>query len=324
VTAKKELIKIKGNQGTLLGHRANVVVNGMHFAFSTAPKSGVRTQVSMYTNCREILCDRFGNSFRMEDEIRVDTEKMRLLVIETPPQYVKLEDYKKRLFSGKAALNLLEGINKWPESKIATVNHEVYKDAWLITGPKEWISCPQMLSMATWVLRLCANFGPAETESLESFKEWLDALAEQQPKDVYGYTCADISTDLLTVKDKLFTLIENYDEVFGPFSMESVWRIEDSYANFGIESGFRTFLTSRPHTREARAAQKIFNDILIKEGFEAIGKCEKEEKKEVESPDAPEEVVAEQSYTLTFSASGGTVIPTGRVIAGSQQYVYIP
>ena len=315
MTAKKELIKINGNQHTE-GQGTGVPVTGMTFAFSTAPKSDVRTQVSTYTGCREILCDRFGNSFRMEDEIRVDTEKMRLLIIETPPGYVKLEDYKKRLFSGKAALNLLEGINKWTESKITTVNHEVYKDAWLITGPKEWISCPQMLSTATWILRLCTNYGPAKTESLESFKKWLDALAKQQPRDAYGYKHNDIATDLLIIKDKLFTLIENYDKVFGPFSMESVWRIENAYANFGIEGGFRTFLTSRPHTREARAAQKIFNDILVKEGLETIEG--KEEEKAEESPDGPEEVVAEQSYTI--SNSTGVVVSAGTFTEGNQIY----
>jgi hypothetical protein len=309
VTAKKELIKINRHKNDNRHVGARIPLrDGMNFAFATAPKFGVRTQVTAVTSCREILCDRFGNSFRIDDEPKIDTEKMRLLVIGVLG--ADKEEHKEKLFSGKAALNLLESINKWPESKIATVNHEIYEDAWLITGPKEWISCPQMLSIATWILRLCAKYGPAETENLEDFKKWLDNIAEQRPRDSYGYVHSDISTDLEFIKDKLFTLIESYDEVFAPFSMESVWRIEDAYHNFGIESGFRTFLSSKPHTREARLAQKIFDDILIKKGFELTtsNKEEKKEEEEVEPTLQVETTVADSNFytvdgTFTYALS---------------------
>jgi hypothetical protein len=138
----------------------------------------VRTQVSKFVGCREILCkdyrayahDFSRESSQTRDGYKTDMETLRLLIA-VMNTYLTEEESKKRVFAGKRALNLLEEYAGFEtQSVITTVKHtnSRYPRCWLLTGANEWASTPQLLSFATLVLRSSYHLeGGLNSDSLE-------------------------------------------------------------------------------------------------------------------------------------------------------------
>jgi hypothetical protein len=186
----------------------------------------VRTQVSKFVGCREILCkdyrayahDFSRESSQTRDGYKTDMETLRLLIA-VMNTYLTEEESKKRVFAGKRALNLLEEYAGFEtQSVITTVKHtnSRYPRCWLLTGANEWVSTPQLLSFATLVLRSSYHLeGGLNSDSLEELITQFKGFKLRDNEGVISDSVADndlgrlrkISQHILRVLDireKLF------------------------------------------------------------------------------------------------------------------------
>lgn len=158
----------------------------------------VRTQVSKFVGCREILCKdmrSFVHNFSVSSNqtkrgYETDMETMRLLITVANPSLSK-EDVRKRVFAGKRAVNLFEEYAGFStQSVITSVVHDKknYEKCWLMTGSKEWFSTPQLLSFMTLLLRCSYHLkGKLATDSMEEliaqFKSFKSSGNSGFPRD---------------------------------------------------------------------------------------------------------------------------------------------
>lgn len=197
----------------------------------------VRTQVSKFVGCREILCKdarAYAHEFdksssQTNNGYPADMETLRLLITVTGlDSSMDEKEARKRVFAGKRALNLFEEYGKFSsQSVISTVKHlnDKYKYCWLLTAPKEWISTPQLLSFATLVLRTSYHIkGGLNTDSLDDLMAHVRSFKQSGNKGVKRDSDADCDLGRWTklekhilrvfdVRDKLFfsEITEAYD-----------------------------------------------------------------------------------------------------------------
>lgn len=158
----------------------------------------VRTQVSKFVGCREILCkdarafahDFSKDSLQTKSGYPADMETLRLLITVTNLGSKSEDEARRRVFAGKRALNLFEEYGNFSsQSVITTVKHEEsgkYKYCWLLTAPKEWLSTPQLLSFATLVLRISYHLeGGLKADSLDELMAHLRTFKSHNNKGVY-------------------------------------------------------------------------------------------------------------------------------------------
>lgn len=167
--------------------RGDIYINyskALNFAFAgpeeTTKEDGtrVRTQVSKFVGCREILCKDFRayahnfsvSSSQTKTGNPADMNTLRLIITVAKSSMDK-DDAKNRIFAGKRAINLFEAYGNFPsQSVITSVVHDNsnYKMCWLLTGPIEWVSTPQLLSFMTLLLRASYHLnGGLSTDSIE-------------------------------------------------------------------------------------------------------------------------------------------------------------
>ena len=246
---KKKLIKVKGRGESVSG---NYEYSQMNFTFVSTPTSG-RIQCAGLMMCREainkVAC--FSKNHRQmaiydpDKDAPVDFERLRLLIVKT----VKADfaDFRDKLFSGKALLNRYEEKAGWIPSKITTVNHSQYKNAWLLTGPKEWMSQPQLLSIATLFIRLMSIHGPLNMDDFQQAEDSLKVLYNNymnDKKDADTNLHFNYSNDIehyLKYVDDIKLLITHTKEVFGKINLDEAWDYSEDNVDFGVYSGILTF-----------------------------------------------------------------------------------
>ena len=257
---KKKLIRIQarpGSEGPSYGF------SSMNYAFVSNPADG-RRQVSASMTCREYVNRTVWAAYNGESTSQhnpdqdppFDFTRLRLLVCYDKGE---LEDFKRKLFNGKAALNLYEAINGWKSSTITTVVHSTYKNAWLLTGPQEWISQPQLLSLATWIMRLAAFKGPLNTTSFDALEKSLFDLQQNQNDG-----SSDAKTYCSKFWNKSYILVKYYKQIFGDMDMADAWAPRNG-DHFGIYSGFLSFCNNEAkYSNKVIAAQKRFHELCGK------------------------------------------------------------
>lgn len=254
---KKQLIKIKPIPGSL---KPNYKVCSVSFSFVSSPATE-RTQLTDLVVCREYATRDICRAINGETKNKLippfDFSKLRLLLVNDPPD---VDVFKRRLFSGKAALNILEGINNWDQSSITTVNHPYYKNAWLLTGPPEWLHHPQLFSLATWILRLSTYYGILDTNNFDSLE-----------KNLYKIMCdgngrtTDETTYINKFWNKLFIIFEYYKEIFGDIDFEHAWPDIPDIAYLWIHGGLQTFVDgTATYSKDIVLAYKKFEELCIK------------------------------------------------------------
>lgn len=255
---RKKLIRIAARPGSDGGYG----FSSMNFAFVSNPADG-RRQVSASMTCREYVNRTVWGAYNGEDtgqhnpdsDPPFDFTRLRLLIC-----YDKgdLAEFKRKLFNGKAALNLYEAINGWKRSTITTVVHSAYKNAWLLTGPQEWLSQPQLLSLATWIMRLAAFKGPLNTESFDALEK---SLYDIQRGENNG--SSDTNTYCKKFWNRSYILVKYHKEIF-QMDMNEAWSPHEGN-NFGIYSGFLSFCDkSAKYSNKVVAAQKRFSELCEK------------------------------------------------------------
>ena len=260
---KKKLLKIEGLPGS--SRHNGYTFTSMNFAFVSSPSDG-RRQVCSSMTCREYVnrtvwaaLNHENTSHYNPENPPMDFTKLRLLVVHDASDVAA---FKQRLFNGKAALNLFEAINEWRPSTITTVNHSHYSNAWLLTGPQEWVSQPQLLSLATWVLRLASFAGPLDVSSYDALEKSFYDIKKAAPSD-----SSDKATYCRSFWDKSYILVKYYKEIFQDMSLADAFpappKDEGNFATrFGINSGFLTFCTENPaYSPKAAVAYKCFKKL---------------------------------------------------------------
>lgn len=248
---KKKLIQVKERKGGSEGYHYKQ--NATSFSLVSSPEEG-RHQCTSLLTCRELLN---LTAFNARTKIRsyahdstadapVDFEKLRLLIVQDPDEE-DLVPFKKRLFSGKALLNRYEEKAGWKPSKITTVNHEAYDNAWLLTGPKEWMSQPQLLSIATLFIRIMIAHGPMETDAFEQAEHSLkglytDHVVKENRRDNVPFTYYEDIDRYLKYLDSIKLLIFESEKIFAGISLDKAWSKDPSADEFSSASGLLTFL----------------------------------------------------------------------------------
>lgn len=196
------------------------VAGDVGFSLVSNPKDG-RRQVMGFMLCKAYVHDAvqshvlgtrdYGGRYQKGENPPIDMDKLRLLV---GTNRTDIDGYKKRLFAAKRMLNLFEKAAGWNLSKVVTVEHStIDKGIWLITGPKQWMHSPQMLSMVMLIIRVAIRNGPVdpknEKEAIDLLKKWADSRASYGDS---GY--------LFATWDKLFLIAKNYKNLFGGLTVE--------------------------------------------------------------------------------------------------------
>jgi hypothetical protein len=245
----KRLIQVTPMDNTA---KSGYQITNINFSFVSGPEHQRKQLISSLT-CREEVNRTVHDFANGTKDGNFDFSKLRLLIVYDPGN---VDSFKRNLFNGKAALNVLENVNGWNPSKITTVKHPMYNNAWLLTGPAEWLSQPQLLSMATWIIRLAATNGPLNTEGFDQLEGSLHA---KLPRG--GGHNSDISTYLVEFWDKIYIILKYYKEIFGDIDHKKAW-IDVEHDSFGSLSGLLTFVRSKAgYSKNVTAAQKRFVDL---------------------------------------------------------------
>ena len=253
---KKQLIQVKGLPG---GSSPGYSMSSINFAFVSAP-TPERVQLTELMTCREYVLKKIwhaANNYNQKNESPpFDLLNMRLLIVHDPSDITK---FKQRLFSGKAALNVLEKINNWESSTITTVKHSYYKNAWLLTGPSEWMSQPQLLSLSTWILRLSMMEGPLDTDNYDTLESNLYSILQKDKRGSDNYLY------LRNFWDKMYVLMKYHREIFEDGDLHKAWPGEDFGKNVHINGGIQTLVENNiSYSKYATEIQKRFRGLCKK------------------------------------------------------------
>lgn len=154
----------------------------LNFAFvesDTIIENGTKykLQSSKFVTCREIVCTIIQSSINAINycgyKYIVDHDTLRILFSVDSIRF-DAKSSKKRLFTAKRLINIIEDYMDLPHSIMTTVKHTELKsesNTWLLTGSKEWIHSPQMISLFLLIFRLCF-YHPIFSDTL--FEEDLD------------------------------------------------------------------------------------------------------------------------------------------------------
>lgn len=265
MTTKKQLVQVKGLPGST---RPPYSLGSINFAYVSSPATG-RSQVTELITCREYVMKKVWhavNEYQQNMEVPpLDLSKLRLLIVHDPQDS---EGFRRRLFSGKSALNLLEKFNNWSPSTITTVRHQYYKNAWLLTSPAEWMSQPQLLSLATWILRLISKDGPINTDNYDVFESELFQIKE---KAFIGNGAGGIERTpdngsyLKAFWDKLYIIMKYHNEIFKDVGLLDAWPSVEKHDYIHVNGGLLTFVNEDAnYTEYARASQKRFFELCNK------------------------------------------------------------
>lgn len=209
------------------------------FSLSPDPKKHERRLTVPWATCRDHISDAVIAEVNGKDnwnhksgDPRFDFNKLRLLVTAA----VKDKPF---IFAGKEILNIYEKVMGFTgRSKIVSVDVEGTTDAtigaWLITGPKEWMKCTQLISMCTVILRICLS-GKAQLDGVKT----LDDLEQKVWSNLKGITGHrnDVDGWLPFMWPKWRVLAENFGKIFhrlGPKTLYPAEKVGSWHSSGGI------------------------------------------------------------------------------------------
>lgn len=218
---KKKLIKVEGYKSTYSRKPQSVT-----FSLVSKTNEG-RKQIMPFLTCRDHLNDALHSRMHKNsccvythgEDLPIDLDKLRLLIGRCFDNKESCEKFKENIFSAKRLLNLYEDTAGWDRSKITTVNHSIIKyNAWLLTGPKEWVSYPNLLSLITLIFRIIGNYGPIKFSNNEEAEKWFYDLINDYEmgrvkSPIFQYD-SDLSNYLPKCWDKLHMIMKYHKEIF--------------------------------------------------------------------------------------------------------------
>jgi hypothetical protein len=249
---KKKLLRVTAFPGPQANNYKNT---SMRFAL-VAIQSGERKQVTNAFTCREQFC------VGIRDADGVDFDRTRLLIVQDPNDF---ETFRDKLFTGKRMINAYEREAKWsPLSKITTVKHSAYPNAWLLTGPGEWMKTPQLMSTITFFLRLASVYGPFEADTVAQAEATMKRLLKESKEGKFQSKTSDLVSFLPHIWDSLKLVICEHQKIFGDVKPDDAWSCNPN-ASFGYASGILNFVTNKPdYSKQVVAARRRFEDLRKK------------------------------------------------------------
>lgn len=196
------------------------------FSLVSSPKNG-RRQCTRLLTCRDYQHEavrayvhsnnRLSYYHRVGEDAPMDMEKLRLLIARDFDTKEDAETFRKNLFGAKRIINFYEEVAGWAKSKITTVTYPKY--AWLLTGPKEWMSYPNLLSMVTLILRVISNHGPVEFKNnITLEREYKRIITEydeaEKPRGGYARGQGHDLTYLEECHRKFYLIAKHNKELF--------------------------------------------------------------------------------------------------------------
>lgn len=205
------------------------------FSFVSTPSDGKR-QCTRLLTCRDHLHEAVRTHVHQDDNLNyhysayhdppIDMKKVRLLIANGA--CAKTQVFKERLFNAKKIINFYEEVAGWKSrSKILTAKMGVSsREAYLLTGPGEWMSYPNLLSMITLIVRVITSYGPINFKDNKSLEEEykgiledfgnieLNSVKEHNYGSIYS---TDVDMDLRYLKichRKLYVIMKNYKRLF--------------------------------------------------------------------------------------------------------------
>jgi hypothetical protein len=264
-TSKKKLIRVDGPGLGVGGYK----IHNVNFAWVSNPDIA-RRQVTTLMTCREFVnrviwayhTGRADDHYRPDRSkgIEFDPEKMRLLVVHDPSNF---DIFRDRLFNGKGILNIIEDKMGWERSKITTVKHSEFSNAWLITGPKEWMQNGPTMSIATMFLRIACYFGKGSEFAVDNFEELEKAIEILAPRERARYEDGagnkDVGRHLAYLsKRKLRIFLENYEYIWKGVGIKEAYPDNDDAAsNFRPYNGLEFFFTQGGCTYSKKIAEAM-------------------------------------------------------------------
>ena len=269
--AKKKLVVVKGWGDNPYRMKS------VGFSLVSSPKEG-RKQCFEFVTCRDYVSDAVRAHVLDDGSVsphykpgmhpKIDMSKTRLLIVRDFDSDGEKADFKARLFSGKRAVNLYEKIAGWSESKITTVNHSDKSHAWLLTGPKEWMTYSNLLSMVTLILRVTSQrlTSPIEfTGEKELQKVWRNV--------VDGHMAGHDNSYLRTCYPWFPVLMRNYKTIFNQSLREAYQEDRGHYHGVGWHqrSLFLRYRKQRAHGKDEKDRQERKSDVTLSSEFYSEG-----------------------------------------------------
>ena len=240
------------------------------FAYINKSEDGTRQLATNFMQCREYVSMAYHSFIKNENgayhifgsDFPLDMDTLRLLVMTSPSSHDKMRE---NIFNAKAVLNIIENFFEFEStSKISTVKLENgnYK-AWLFTGPKEWLMCPQMLSIYTLVVRLLSKV-KIEADNFDAVEESFRRIAENADK-IQGD-----SYFLRNLWDKLYVLLKFRKEIFQQdFTINDAYSLNEGVAkeifrsNCGVTSFVNNGAYFSDYCKEATDRYKRLVDVHL-------------------------------------------------------------
>lgn len=212
---KKEIIKVrKGRFGSEYAFDGAVA-----FALATKPyvtNKAKRKQATYFYICRDWINDdliSFVNGGN-RDVGRVDMTRLRLLI-------AAYKHKEKRIFTAKRIINTYEELAGFKErSKIVLTKYDGCGTVWMLTGPKEWMICSQLVSMLTLIIRIVwRSTQPKEItpgvsiDDVKGLEQYWKELIDDAKGDNF-LTNTDVSTYLPICYPKWRMMMENFSDLF--------------------------------------------------------------------------------------------------------------
>jgi hypothetical protein len=235
------------------------------YALVSSPKKG-RQQIHSVCTCKDFLHDvvraylhpdseEASTTYYKEDSPDVDMTALRLLLTRDRFEGESVDQFKKKIFSAKAVLNVYEKAYGWKPSKISTVVHPNFDHAWLLTGPPQWMRASYMVSLVSLILRLGGGKGPFPAfDNVKQVQAYWAKLCS-------NHTGGDVGL-MSSVHTKLPVLFENFDDLFAktpkelyPHTYKSGW----FHSSGGIVN-FCGFSTDMP---EAKKFKKLCKEAGV-------------------------------------------------------------
>jgi len=221
--AGKMLLRIRGKSpGPYESNSRNEYIR---FAMVSKPVDGIRRQATPFYTCRDFINDTLRDCVHEHTESgkysdAVDLTKLRLLIGRDCKNKVERYAFKEKLFSAKRLINFYEKIAGWGNpSVITTVRLEngTARNAWLLTGPQEWLRYSHLTSMITLVFRVMSNYGPIKFMDVDDIEEWCEGVIKKYDEDKTSgsyRTDWDIEHYLRQSYQKFYMMMKYYDKIF--------------------------------------------------------------------------------------------------------------
>lgn len=218
------------------------LIGNIAFSIVSTPANGLRQCFKLLT-CRDYVHEavrasvhndtRLSHHHDPESDPPVNMNKLRLLVVNGKPG-IDYKTFTRGISDVVKTLNFYGSVAGFKGKVFALPAdvEKVYSKAYLLVGPKEWISSPYLLSMVTLLVRISVVFGPIDFEDNDALEQkYEDILSEygneyiaNADEDAYGFIDRMMGPPdmqyLKICRKKFHLLMKNHERLFvNPISM---------------------------------------------------------------------------------------------------------